>query len=127
MPQATPGLSATERLATRWHHYVAFGGLFAVVYGWLALSGRFPGWLLFGVLFVSLTKDVYDEYRLRRGDPPLIYAGVEHAPSNAVLLVLLLSGWLVPAGAFLGVSSWSWAVLLAAVDLVFDVSQDLRA
>ena len=126
-PHATPGLTPTERLAARWLHYVGFGVLFAVVYGGLALSGRFSRWLLFGVLFVSLGKDVYDEYRLQRGDPPLLYAGVEHAPSNLVLLVLLLSGLLDPAGSFAGVSAWSWAVLLAAVDLVFDVSQDLRA
>lgn len=114
-------------MAARWPYYVAFTALFAAVYGWLALSGRFPRWLLFGVLVVSLAKDVYDEYRLRRGDPPMIYAGVEHAPSNLVLLVLLLSGVLVPTGALLGASAWSWAVLLAAADLVFDVSQDLRA
>ena len=127
MPHSTPGLSATEYLAARGLHYLAFGALFAVVYGGLALSDRFPRWLLFGVLLVSLAKDGYDEYRLRRGRPPLIYAGVEHAPSNVVLLALLLSGLLVPAGSFVGVPAWSWAVALAAGDLVFDVSQDLRA
>ena len=127
MPHSTPGLTATERLAARWHHYVAFGALFALVYGGLALAGRFPRWLLFGLLAVSIGKDVLDEFRLRQGAPPLVYAGVEHAPSNVVLLVLLLSGTLAPAGAFLGVSAWSWALVLAAFDLVFDVSQDLRA
>lgn len=126
-PHVTPGLSPTERLAARWLHYVAFAALFAIVYGGLALAGRFPGWLLFGVLLVSLAKDGYDEYRLRRGGWPLVYAGVEHAPSNVVLLVLLLSGLLDPVGSFVGVSAWSWAILLAAGDLVFDVSQDFRA
>ena len=127
MPNARPGRPATGRLAARWRHYVAFGALYVVVYGGLALAGRFPRWLLFGLLLVSLGKDLLDEYRLRRGGGPLVYAGIEHAPSDVVLLVLLLAGTLVPAGSFLGASAWSWAVLLAAVDLVLDVSQDLRA
>lgn len=127
VPHSTPGRRSDRRLVARWPHYVAFTALFGAAYGGLALAGRFPRWLLFGVLLVSLAKDVYDEYRLRRGQPPLIYAGVEHAPSNVVLLALSLSGVLVPTGAFVGVSAWSWAVTLAAVDLVFDVSQDLRA
>ena len=125
-PPATSGRPVAD-VAARWPYYFVFGTLFAVVYGGLTLAGRFPRWLLFGVLFVSLGKDVYDEYRLRRGGEPLIYAGVEHAPSNVVLLALLLSGLLEPSGSVLGVSAWSWAALLAAVDLVFDVSQDIRA
>ena len=127
MSPPAPAGRPSARPLTRWPYYLAFGALFAIAYGGLALAGRFPRWLLFGVLLVSLGKDVYDEYLLRRGGGPLIYAGVEHAPSNVVLLALLLSGLLVPAGSFAGVSAWSWAVLLAAVDLVFDVSQDLRA
>ena len=126
-PHGTPGLSPGERLAARWLHYVAFGSLFAVAYGWLALAGRFPPWLLFGLLAVSLAKDGYDEYRLRRGGRPLAYVGVEHAPSNVVLLVLLLGGLLDPVGALAGVSLWTWAVALATADLAFDLSQDLRA
>lgn len=75
----------------------------------------------------SLAKDLVDEYRLQRGRAPVAYAGVEHAPSNAILLVFLATGLVDPAGAHAGVPLEYWAGGLAALDLVFDLSQDLRA
>ena len=128
MPHRTTDGSPSTRISARLWHYVASGLAFGVVYGWFVVErGGVPDALLFGVLLVSLAKDAYDEIRLRRGDGPLVYGGVEHSPSNAILLVLLLGGGVDPTGAFAGVSAHAWAVVLAAFDLAFDLSQDLRA
>lgn len=128
MPHGTPGLSPRQRLVARGWHYLAYGLLFALVYGGVRLYfGEFPEWLLFAVLVGSLLKDVYDELRLRRGGQPLAYAGVEHAPSNAVLIIFLLTGFVTPAGAVLGFPASDVAVWLAGFDLLFDLSQDMRA
>lgn len=103
MPHGTPGLSPRQRLLARGWHYLAYTVLFVVVYGGiLATTGAFPTWLLFAVLVGFLLKDVYDEIRLQRGGQPLVYAGIEHAPSNGVLIVFLLSGLVAPTGSILG-------------------------
>ncbi|MEF8819945.1 MAG: hypothetical protein V5A31_13165 [Haloferacaceae archaeon] len=128
MPHGTPGLTARERLVARAGHYLAFTLLFLAVYGGVVVAlGRFPEPLLLGILVVSLAKDVYDELRLRRGGSPLGYAGIEHAPSNAVLIAFVLGGVIDPVGTVGGVSVASLALGLAAVDLVFDLWQDARA
>ena len=128
MPHGTPGLSRRERFAARLLHYVAFTVVFLLLYGGIRLwLGGFPAALLFGVLVVSLGKDLIDEVQLARGRPPVAYAGVEHAPSNAILLGFLATGVVDPAGTLAGVPAAYWAGGLAALDLVFDLSQDLRA
>ena len=128
MSHRTTDGSASARLLGRIWQYAAFALLFGGVYGWFVVErGGIPDVLLFGVLVVSLAKDVYDEIRLQRGDGPLVYAGVEHSPSNAILLGLLLAGYVDPGGAFAGVAASTWAAGLAAFDLLFDLSQDLRA
>lgn len=128
MPHGTPGLSPRERLAARGWHYLAYAVFFSLVYGGiLATTGEFPRWLLFAVLVGSLLKDVYDEIRLQQGGQPLAYAGIEHAPSNGVLIVFLLSGLVAPTGSILGYPANEVALWLAVVDLVFDLSQDVRA
>ena len=128
MSDESPGPSPGERLLARTGHYAAFLLLFGVVYGGVVFAnGGIPDAALFGILLASLLKDAYDEYRLRRGLGPLTYGGVEHASSNAVLLALLLGGYVDPTGAFAGVTARAWAVGLAAGDLLFDLSQDARA
>jgi hypothetical protein len=128
MPHGTRGLSPRQRLVARGWHYLGYGVFFLVLYGGIRLSlGRFPEWLLFAVLVGSLLKDVYDETRLQRGGQPLAYGGIEHAPSNVILVVFLLSGVVDPAGAILGVPARDVALGLAVVDLVFDLWQDVRA
>jgi len=128
MPHGTRGLSPSQRLLARGWHYLGYSVFFLLVYGGIRLwFGQFPEWLLFAVLVVSLLKDVFDEIRLRRGGQPLGYAGIEHAPSNVVLIGFLLSGFVDPAGTILGFPARDVALGLAAVDLVFDLSQDLRA
>jgi hypothetical protein len=115
-------------LLARGAHYLAFGVLFALLYGGVVLRlGRFPTWLLLGILGASLFKDVYDEIRLRQGGQPLAYAGIEHTPSNLVLLAFLLTGVVDPAGSLVGVPVESLAIGLAVVDTVFDLWQDARA
>lgn len=145
MPHGTPGLTPRERLVARAGHYVGFTLLFLAIYGGTVYTlGRFPEPLLLGILVVSLAKDIYDEVRLRRGRMPLGYAGIEHAPSNAVLIGFVLAGVIEPAGTVGSVvgpavdvvdptgtvgdlSVESVALGLAVVDLLFDISQDLRA
>lgn len=128
MPHGTPGLSARQRLVARGWHYLGYGVFFSLVYGGIRVYlGGFPEWALFAVLVGSLLKDVYDEVRLQRGGQPLAYAGIEHAPSNAVLIVFVLSGVIDPVGTVLGVPSRDVALWLAVIDLVFDLSQDMRA
>lgn len=128
MPHGTPGLSPGQKLLARGWHYLAYSIFFLLVYGGIRLwLGWFPVWLLFAVLVVSLLKDVYDEFRLQRGGQPLGYAGIEHSPSNAVLIGFLLTGVIDPAGTVVGFPARDVALWLAAVDLVFDLSQDLRA
>jgi len=128
MPHKTPGLSPRQRLVARGWHYLAYSVFFLLLYGGIRLAlGRFPAWLLFAVLVGSLLKDVYDEIRLRRGRQPIAYAGLEHAPSNAVLIAFLLSGFVGPTGSLLGVPARDVALGLAVFDLLFDLSQDVRA
>ena len=128
MPHGTPELSPRQRLVARGWHYLGYGVFFSLVYGGIrVLTGGFPEWLLFAVLVVSVLKDLYDEIRLQRGGQPLGYAGIEHAPSNAVLIVFVLSGFIDPAGTAFGVPARDVALGLAAVDLAFDLSQDMRA
>jgi hypothetical protein len=128
MAHGTPGLTPRERFRARLRHYLAYTVLFVLVYGAVRLLlGSFPVPLLLGILLVSLGKDVVDELRLRRGGKPVGYAGIEHAPSNAVLLLFVLSGFVTPAGAVGPVSVRTLVLVLAAVDLVFDLSQDARA
>ena len=128
MPHGTPGLTPRERLVARAGHYLAFTLLFLALYGGVVVAlGRFPEPLLLAILVGSLAKDAYDEVRLRRGGMPLGYAGIEHAPSNAVLIAMTLGGVIDPAGMVGGVSVETLSLALAAVDLVFDLSQDLRA
>jgi hypothetical protein len=128
MPHGTPNLSPRQRLVARGWHYLGYTVFFLLLYGGIRVSlGRFPEWLLFGVLAVSLLKDVYDELRLRRGSQPFAYAGIEHTPSNAVLIAFLLSGFVDPTSTVLGVPAREVALWLAVVDLVFDLSQDMRA
>lgn len=128
MPHGTRGLSPRQRLVARGWHYFGYSVFFLLLYGGIRLStGRFPEWLLFAVLVGSLLKDVYDEIRLRRGGQPLAYAGIEHAPSNAVLIAFLLSGFIAPTGTVLGVPAGDMALGLAVFDLLFDISQDMRA
>lgn len=128
MPHGTPGLSPRQRLVARGWHYLAYSVLFLLLYGGIRLStGQFSEWLLFAVLVGSLLKDVYDEIRLQRGGQPLAYAGIEHAPSNAILIIFLLSGFIDPTGTVLGVPARDIALGLAVVDLLFDLSQDMRA
>jgi hypothetical protein len=128
MPHRTPGLTARERLVARGWHYVVFGILSLVGYGAVVVVlGEFPELLLLGILVASFLKDVFDEYRLWQGRVPLGYAGIEHSPSNAVLIAFLLLDVIEPTGTVLGVSVESVALWLAAIDLVFDLSQDARA
>jgi hypothetical protein len=89
--------------------------------------GAFPESLLLGILVVSFLKDVVDEYRLWQGRDPLGYAGIEHSLSNAVLIAFILLDVIQPTGTVLGLSVESVALWLAAIDLVFDRSQDARA
>lgn len=124
MPSHTPA----SRIRARLRHYIAYVVVFLVVYGGVVVGlGRFPRWLLFGVLGVSILKDLLDEIRMARGGSPLGFAGFEHAPSNLVLLGLLLTGVVDPVGGVLGVDAGTLAVVLAGFDLAFDLSQDLRA
>lgn len=128
MPHRTQNLSPRQRLVARGWHYLGYSVFFLLLYGGIRLSlGRFPEWPLFAVLAGSLLKDVYDEIRLRRGSQPFAYAGIEHAPSNAILIVFLLSGFVDPTGTVLGVPAREVALGLAVVDLLFDLSQDIRA
>ncbi len=128
MPHGTPGLSPRQRLVARGWHYLAYTVFFLAVYGGVrVVTGGFPEWLLFAILIVSLLKDVYDEIRLQRGGQPLAYAGVEHTPSNVVLIAFLLAGIVEPAGTVAGFPARDVALWLAGVDLVFDLSQDMRA
>ena len=128
MPHGTSGLSPRRRLVARGWHYLGYSVLFSLLYGGIRVStGEFPEWLLFAVLVGSLLKDVYDEIRLQRGGQPLTYAGVEHAPSNAVLIAFLLSGFIDPVGTVVGVPARDVALGIAVVDLLFDLSQDMRA
>ena len=128
MPHGTPGLSPRQRLVARGWHYLGYSVLFLLLYGGIRVStGQFPEWLLFAVLVGSLLKDVYDEIRLQRGGQPLAYVGVEHAPSNAVLIAFLLSGFIDPTGTIIGVPARNVALGIAVVDLLFDLSQDMRA
>lgn len=128
MPHRTPGLSPLERLAARGWHYVAYTIVFLLSYGGIRIGlGYFPDWLLFGVLIASLAKDLYDEYRLQQDRQPLAYAGVEHAPSNVVLLMFLRADIIMPTGTLAEIPASYWAAGLASLDLVFDLSQDLRA
>lgn len=120
-------------LRRRLAHYAVFTVLFAMLYaGVLVGNGSFPPALLFGILALSLVKDVLDEVRLQRGDGPIAFLMVEHLPSNLVLLGLLGTGVVVPPGALAlpgagtSVSLWALAVGLAAVDALVDLSQDLR-
>ena len=127
MPDGTPGLGPRERLLARGLHYVVFGVLFLGIYGAIVrFTGAFPTWLLLAILALSLLKDLYDEVRLRRGSQPLAYAGIEHTPSNLVLLGFLLFDVVDPVGTVLGVPVESLAVGLAVVDTVFDLWQDAR-
>jgi len=80
-----------------------------------------------GILIISVLKDLYDEYRLQRGGQPLAYANIEHSPSNAVLIVFILTGMIAPSGTYLGIPTTTWALALAVGDLLFDLSQDARA
>ncbi|WP_154018486.1 hypothetical protein [Halolamina rubra] len=128
MPHGTPGLTPRQRLVARGWHYLVYSVLFLVLYGGIRLvTGGFPEWLLFAVLVGSVLKDLYDELRLQRGGQPLGYAGIEHSPSNAVLIVFLLSGFVDPAGSVLGVPARDVALVIAVGDLLFDLSQDMRA
>lgn len=129
MPHGTPrDRSPHQKLVARGWHYLGYSAFFLLLYGGIRLTiGRFPEWLLFGVLVGSLLKDVYDEIRLRRGGQPLAYAGVEHAPSNVVLIIFLLSEFVNPTGTVLGIPTRNVALGLAVVDLLFDFSQDVRA
>ncbi|MDT3434069.1 hypothetical protein [Haloarcula sp. 1CSR25-25] len=128
MPHGTQNLSPRQRLVARGWHYLGYSVFFLLLYGGIRISlGRFPQWLLFGVLAGSLLKDVYDEIRLRRGSRPLAYAGIEHAPSNAVLIGFLLTGFVDPTGTVLGAPAREVALWLAVIDLLFDLSQDMRA
>lgn len=128
VPHGTPGLTPRERLAARVGHYLAFTLFFLAVYGGVVVAvGRFPEPLLLAILVGSFAKDLYDEVRLQRGGVPLGYAGIEHAPSNAVVIWLILGGVIDPTGVLWGVPVETLALALASVDLVFDLSQDLRA
>lgn len=128
MPHRTPGLTSRERLVARGWHYVVFGIISLVGYGGIVfLRGAFPEWLLFGILFGSFLKDIVDEIQLQRGKQPLGYAGIEHSPSNVVLIAFLLLNIIEPTGMVLGVAAGPLALGIAVVDLVFDLSQDARA
>jgi hypothetical protein len=128
VPHGTPGLTPRERLAARAGHYLAFTLLFLALYGGVVVAlGRFPEPLLLAILVASFAKDLYDEVRLRRGGMPLGYAGIEHAPSNAVLIAMILGGVVTPVGTVGGVPVETLSLALATVDLLFDLSQDLRA
>ena len=107
-------------------YYGAYTAFFATVYlGVLQKFGRFPEPLLFGLLALSVGKDVADEWRLARGETSLVPV-TEHAPSNVVILVLLATGVVRPRGSFAGHSATRWAAALAFGDLVLDLSQDAR-
>lgn len=113
-------------LARRTYYYLGFFVVFLGLYGGVALvMGAFPDWLLFGVLLFSVAKDVVDEYLIWLGEGPVAYGRIEHNPSNVVLLLFLAAGIVEPAGTVLGAPS-RVAAALAAVDLAFDGSQDLR-
>lgn len=128
MPHKTPGLAPHQRLVARLWHYVAYSIVFLFAYGGVRFYlGYFPEVLLFGILLISVLKDLYDEIRLQRGSQPLGYAGFEHTPSNVILLVFLTVGVIEPSGMFSGFTATEWAIGLAAFDLIFDLSQDLRA
>jgi hypothetical protein len=128
VPHGTPGLGPRERLLARSVHYLVFGVLFLGLYGAVVrFTGGFPEWLLLAILGGSLLKDLYDEVRLRRGGQPLAYAGIEHTPSNLVLLVFVLLDVLEPTGTVLGVPVEPLVIGLAVVDTVFDLWQDARA
>jgi len=85
-----------------------FAALYAGIRIWL---GAFPDRLLFAILIVSVLKDLYDEYRLQRGGQPLAYASIEHSPSNAVLIVFILSGIISTSGMYVGISADTWALV----------------
>lgn len=111
----------------RLYYYIGFFVVFAWVYGVLTLVlNRFPDWLLFGILVVSLGKDLVDEVRMRSGGDPVAYARIEHNPSNVVLLFFLATGFVEPVGEVLSVPLLWVAYGLAVVDLVLDGSQDFR-
>lgn len=114
-------------LARRTYYYLGFFVVFLGLYGGvvLVLEG-FPDRLLFGVLLLSLAKDVVDEYLIWLGDKPVAYGRIEHNPSNLVLLLFLASGVVEPAGTVLGAPARGVAAALAFLDLALDGSQDLR-
>lgn len=114
-------------IARRTYFYLGFLVVFLGVYGGVALTlGEFPDWLLFGVLLLSLAKDVVDEYLIWLGQGPVAYGKIEHNPSNLVLLMFLAMGVAEPTGSVLGAPAKFVAAALAIVDLVLDGSQDLR-
>ncbi|MFB6104309.1 MAG: hypothetical protein ABEJ57_04390 [Halobacteriaceae archaeon] len=79
------------------------------------------------VLGVSLGKDLIDEVRMRRGGEPVAYATIEHTPSTIVLLALLLVGRVTFGPAIAGIDRQAITAAVGTVDLVLDISQDLRA
>jgi hypothetical protein len=128
MPHRTSNLTPGQRLAARLWHYVAFTVVFLLIYGGIIYElGYFPQRLLFGILLVSLAKDLFDEYRLLRGRQPLVYGGIEHAPSNVILIAFILTDLIILTGSFQAIPLETWALGLAGFDLLLDLSQDLRA
>jgi hypothetical protein len=128
MPRRQPEQSARQRFAARVWHYLGFTVLFALLYAGIRIwLGSFPDRLLFAILLVSVLKDLYDEFRLQRGRQPLAYANIEHSPSNAVLIVFILTGMITPTRMYFGIAADTWSLALAVGDLLFDLSQDARA
>lgn len=114
-------------LGSRLTYYAAFTVIFGGIYfGILMTLERFPVWLLFLILLVSLGKDLVDEYRIRKGNGPLAFASIEHNPSNFVLAGLLLSGVVEPTGTVAGLSTRWLALGLAIFDAGLDGWQDVR-
>lgn len=107
--------------------YLLYGLGFLGVYSGIVVGlGRFPSWLLFAILLISLGKDLVDEYCIQQGGEPLAYGSIEHNPSNIVLLGFLLGDLIQPTGVIAGISTEMLAVAAAFADFLLDGSQDVR-
>lgn len=111
----------------RLRYYPPYFLIFTVIYGVaLYLTGPLPGWFVFAILGLSVAKDLIDELRIGRGEDPIAYATIEHNPSNIVLLVAIILGFVRFGPPIAGFDRATIAIAVAVFDFLLDGAQDLR-
>lgn len=120
----------SDVLRGRHRHYLFYFAVFLTLYSILAAVGV-SGQVWFLFVLIALAKDTVDEFLLRIIGQPLAYRRIEHAPSNVVILLFLLTGAAtvpgtveLPALGTVGLTAVT--VGLAAVDTAWDLWQDAR-